>query len=145
MANKKILIIEDEVLIARSLSFEFQEIELKVIGIAANYEHAIQSISDQIPHIVISDINLKSDKDGLDAAKWINDFDKSIRIIFITGYGYDTVAERIKEVNFDLMLEKPMEAFDIVEIIKNGILHDFYEDSSSPSRTRLHGSLRQWS
>jgi len=115
----KIMIVEDEVIIAISLKMDLETEDLQITGIAARYEEALALLKKEKPDLVLCDINLKSEKDGIDVATWINNYDKNIKIIFMTGYGFDVVGDRLKNVSFQQLIEKPVEASDLKPIIES--------------------------
>ncbi|MCF7814409.1 MAG: response regulator [Candidatus Cloacimonetes bacterium] len=114
---KKILLIEDEVIIAKALAYDLKDLGLEIMGIASNYNEAIELIRTQKPDLIITDINLKSDKDGIDIAEWVNEFANEIDIIYMTGYGYDVLFDRIKETSYLAIIEKPANIMKIIEIL----------------------------
>jgi two-component SAPR family response regulator len=114
----KIMIVEDEVIIAISLKMDLETEDLQITGIAARYEEALALLKKEKPDLVLCDINLKSEKDGIDVATWINNYDKNIKIIFMNGYGFDVVGDRLKNVSFQQLIEKPVEASDLKPIIE---------------------------
>jgi DNA-binding NarL/FixJ family response regulator len=83
MKEKKILILEDELLQALDLS-EFLKKEGYNTAIVDNFEDGIKAVVEFDPQLVICDINLKHDKTGIDFAKNTNTIKPNIEIIFIT-------------------------------------------------------------
>lgn len=114
---KKLLIVEDEVLIGHSLMFDLEDIGFEVIGLATYYDQALTLIQQYKPEIVLTDINLKSDKDGIDIALWINNYDKDIKIVFITGYNNKLVRDKLDKVKYISVIEKPIDVQDILRVL----------------------------
>lgn len=83
MKEKRILILEDELLQALDLS-EFLHKEGYNTSIVDNFDDGVKAIGDFDPQLVICDINLKDDKTGIDFAKKANTIKPTIEIIFIT-------------------------------------------------------------
>jgi len=83
MKEKKILILEDELLQALDLS-EFLKKEGYNTAIVDNFEDGIKAVVEFDPQLIICDINLKHDKTGIDFAKNTNTIKPNIEIIFIT-------------------------------------------------------------
>lgn len=93
MKEKKILILEDELLQALDLS-EFLSKEGYVTQIVDSYEKGIDAVKLFDPQLIVCDINLKNNKTGIDFAKAVNEIKSSIEIIFITAVTKsDTIAE----------------------------------------------------
>lgn len=119
MMAKKILIIEDEMMVAKSLALDLESEGHEIIGLASTVDKAITVIEKQRPDIVISDINLRRDKDGFDAAKFINGFDDSIHIIFLTGYGQEFDKKKLKQIKYFRIMEKPILVHEILAIVNS--------------------------
>src|SRR6201996_4072727 len=81
----RVLIIEDESIIALDIESLVTEMGHKVTGIATTRDDAIKMAKEQKPDIILTDIQLADGSSGIDAAVAIlNDFD--IPVIFITAY-----------------------------------------------------------
>lgn len=83
MKEKRILILEDELLQALDLS-EFLYKEGYNTSIVDNFDDGVKAVTDFDPQLVICDINLKDEKTGIDFAKKANTIKPNIEIIFIT-------------------------------------------------------------
>jgi DNA-binding LytR/AlgR family response regulator len=83
--DKNILIIEDEYPIAMDMEMRLQKMGYNVVAIANTYKDALSSLHEVAPDIVLLDINLNSDKSGIDIAEIINSKFK-IPIVFVTAY-----------------------------------------------------------
>ena len=71
MAKAKILIAEDEILIARELEARLKGLDYAVVRIALSAEEAIQATSELQPDLVLMNIVLRGTMDGLTAAEEI--------------------------------------------------------------------------
>ncbi len=110
--DKKILIVEDEPLIAKDLSYILEDLGIRAIDFAMSYEDAIDSILNNQFDLILLDVNLGSEKDGIDLATEIN---KSMPtpFIFITSYYNQSTVARAKVTNPLAYLLKPFNQFDI--------------------------------
>lgn len=106
------LIVEDEPLIAKDLSFILEDIGLKHIEIAMSYEDALSALRSSRFDLILLDINLSSDHDGIDLANYIN---KEIHtpFIFITSYYNPSTISRAKVTRPLAYLLKPFNQHDI--------------------------------
>ena len=68
----KILICEDELLIAENLRLFCQNIGYEVLGIASNETEVKECLSKYIPDIILLDINLSGNREGIEIANYIN-------------------------------------------------------------------------
>ncbi|MBD2683401.1 MULTISPECIES: response regulator transcription factor [Nostoc] len=98
MASARILIVEDEILVAREIESHLQSMAYEVVGIAVTTNTVIQKITESMPDLVLMDINLQGSQDGIDMAAEISDRLK-IPVIYITAYADDSTLERAKLTN----------------------------------------------
>jgi DNA-binding NarL/FixJ family response regulator len=106
MSEIKILIVEDEPVIAQNISMYLNNNDFTVSGIAYDYEEAMNELQHNPPDAVILDINLDSAHDGIDIASHIN---KKLRIpfLFLTSYSNKETLERAKAVEPSGYIVKP--------------------------------------
>ncbi len=105
-ARIKILIVEDEILIAQDISNRLSN-NYEIIGIASSAEKAIDFIntSNRVD-IILIDIILKGDKDGIELARTITKT-YDIPFIFITSHADASIVNRAKSVNPCAYILKP--------------------------------------
>lgn len=104
---KKILLAEDEALIAMSMQLQLEEAGYNVYETVATGEEAVSCVKKNPPDIVLMDIHLSGQVDGIEAARQISDaFD--IPIIFITGYPDNETKQEASQVNPGGYLTKPV-------------------------------------
>jgi two-component system, response regulator PdtaR len=120
MKKISILIVEDEVIIAQCLKMELELMGYDVCGFVGSGEDAIRKAKEENPQIILMDINLSDEMDGVDAAKEIISF-KNIPIIFCTGYGKKELMERAKKLKPLAYLRKPV----IIEEV-NAIIDSYF-------------------
>lgn len=104
----KIQIVEDEYIIARSVELDLESYGYTVCGIAADGETAIKLARQNTPAIILMDINLAGEIDGIETASRILDF-LDTTIIFMTGYAGKDFEERISKVKHKAYLNKPVD------------------------------------
>lgn len=91
MHNTHVLIVDDNVAILQDIEIMIQDIGYIVSGMATNYTKAIDMIKNNMPDIVLLDIDLSSSKDGIDIANFIRNI-SNIPIIYLTAHNdIDTV------------------------------------------------------
>jgi DNA-binding LytR/AlgR family response regulator len=95
----KILIVEDEMIIAEHLTMLLESMDYVVVGSAINYNEAIELLETESPDLVLLDISLGGKKDGVNVAETINERFK-LPIIFTTSHSDEATIERAKKVNF---------------------------------------------
>ncbi len=80
MRRKKILIVEDQLIITMDLEYMLEELGYQVCGVSTTYEDAVSAIKSSQPDLILIDIILSGEKTGIDLAHEIN---KNYRIPFI--------------------------------------------------------------
>ena len=93
----RILIVEDEPLIAIDLEATLRTLGFDVCGRASNAREAVELATTRQPDLVLMDVYLEEGCDGTKAAKWLNDA-CDIPVLFVTGHGGRDTLERIRAV-----------------------------------------------
>jgi signal transduction histidine kinase len=91
----KILIVEDEGIVARDISLQVQAMGYTVVGCTSLGEEAIGLAGMWRPDIVLMDIQLAGDIDGIAAAQIIRE-QFAIPVVFLTAFAADDILERAK-------------------------------------------------
>mgnify|MGYP006336706761 FL=1 len=122
--EKTILVVEDETIIALDIKEVLEGEGYDVITVKT-VEKAIEIINDEKPCLVLLDVNLKQDKDGIDLGNYLLKNDK-IPYIYITSYSDKLTIDRIKVTRPHGYIAKPFKTVDIiatVEIVLNNFIH----------------------
>lgn len=106
MSRHKILIVEDEPVIAENISVYLDNNDFEVSAIAYDSHDALQQLKTNTPDAVILDINLGSEQDGIDIAAHIN-LQYQLPFLFLTSYSDKNTLERAKEVKPSGYIVKP--------------------------------------
>lgn len=96
MTTYKILIVEDEAIVALDIARRLEKMDYEVIGRLASGEEALELIAKQPPDLVLMDINLQGEMDGLDTATTIYKT-YNIPVIYLTAYAGKSTLERAKQ------------------------------------------------
>ncbi|MBN1326399.1 MAG: response regulator [Candidatus Cloacimonetes bacterium] len=94
----RILIVEDEPVIAFDMKMTLLNLNYQVCAIAYFGQDAIDKACEQRPDLVLMDINLNDEMDGIEAADYIQTH-FNIPVVFITAYADKETLERVKKVN----------------------------------------------
>jgi len=103
----RVLIVDDEFIIASSLSLQIEEMGLEVCGTAATAQEAIELAVTCRPDVVLMDVRLRGSEDGVDAALAIHS-QVGAKVIFITGSREPATMARIQEDHPAGVLFKPI-------------------------------------
>jgi two-component system response regulator LytT len=113
----KVLIVEDELIIAEDIRSKLSELGYNVTGIATDVKEAEILLKDNNPDIVMLDIILRDGDDGIALAEIIrNQYD--IPFIFLTSHADKATIERAKRVKPDGYLVKPFTDRDLYSSIE---------------------------
>ena len=88
-----ILIAEDEAIVAIALDRALRQMRFSVIGIADTGEEAIRLAEERRPNLVLMDIKLKGDMDGVEAAAQIQ-ARYDVPVVYLTAYADDQMLQR---------------------------------------------------
>ena len=91
----RVFIVEDEVLVARDIKSRLEKLGYQVIGTAARGDDAVSRVLSERPDLILMDVNLKGDMDGIEAADRIR-AEADLPIIFCTEYSNDETLARAK-------------------------------------------------
>lgn len=113
----KILVVEDELIIAEDICSMLRKMGHVVIGNAMDADEAIEILNRESPDLVLLDINLAGKRDGIMLAEEINTKYKA-PFIFITSYTDGPTIERAKKVNPANYLVKPFKSEQLYTAIE---------------------------
>ncbi|WP_298224471.1 response regulator [Flavobacterium sp.] len=102
----KILIVEDELIIAEDVRQMLTKMNYEIVGNAMDYEEAISMLDNTNPDLILLDVNLNCKKDGIDLAQEINQKYK-VPFIYTTSYSDSHTLDRAKATNPVNYLVKP--------------------------------------
>ena len=118
MSVLKIGIVEDELVIARTIVSTLDELGYLHCGPAINYTEAMEMLDNNKPDLLLLDIQLSGKKDGIDVAQKINEL-YHVPFIFLTANSDAETIDRAKKVKPHAYIVKPFtkeELFAAIEI-----------------------------
>jgi DNA-binding LytR/AlgR family response regulator len=128
-------IVEDELLVAESIREMLLESGYEVSEPAISYSHAIRMIEDFNPELLLLDIQLSGNKDGVDLAMTLRTT-HNLPIIFLTANSDKATLERVKSVKPNAYLVKPFhqeELFAAIEIAFSNFTEQNREELANTS------------
>ncbi|GAB3522548.1 response regulator [Emticicia fontis] len=137
----KILIIEDDGILAMTLSDMLEEENFNVTGMASNGKKAIELARNNPVDLILSDINIKGDIDGIETVNEILKF-KSLPIIYVTAISEKETLNRAKQTHPAAYLIKPVILTNLLNSIELAIhnFRNFYK--SNPKEETNPQSLK---
>ena len=115
----KVLIVEDEALLALSYKLSLEKKNIQVTGIVATGEDAVRESERERPDVVLMDIKLGGSIDGIEAARILS-VTQGVPCLFITGNADETTKNRaLKLVGPLRYLVKPVDSDSLGITIEN--------------------------
>lgn len=130
MEKVKILVVEDEVIVAQSIISMIEKMGYECIGTATRATEGLAIAIDKKPDIALLDINLKGEESGIWLAENINE-KLQIPYIFLTSFGDKKTIDEAKSTMPYGYLLKPVEAQNIYAAIEMALARFSLESNSS--------------
>ncbi|MDX1603146.1 MAG: response regulator, partial [Salinimicrobium sediminis] len=102
----KLLIVEDEMIIAAHISLQLSEMGYEVTGIVPRGEEALVHVKENPPDIILLDINLKGELDGIETARQMQRT-RNIPVIYLTANADDAHFNKAKDTHPYGFIAKP--------------------------------------
>lgn len=129
MSKVKILVVEDEIVIADNICMILEDLGYELLEPAIDYEEALETIEAEKPDMAILDIQLGGRKDGIDLA-WKIKEDYDFPFIFLTSNADAMTIERAKKVTPPAYLVKPFNKDDLYTSVELA-LHNYAESKGN--------------
>jgi PAS domain S-box-containing protein len=122
----RILIVEDERVVARDIREMLETLHHEVTGIAKSAETAVTLTRKTRPELILMDIRLQGSRDGIEAARTIGEI-TDIPIVFLTAYSDDELVDRAIQVMPFGYLLKPFQENELRFSIETALLKFEFE------------------
>lgn len=107
--QRRILIVEDDALVALGIRLTLQEMGYEVVGIAASEPEAVNLAAAEMPELALMDIRLRGPVDGIDTARRLRT-ELGIRSLYLSAYADEHTLSRVAQT-FPLgFVQKPYSA-----------------------------------
>jgi CheY-like chemotaxis protein len=133
----RILIVEDERIIAEDLKISLRNFGYDIIAIVSSGEDAIKKAEELCPDLMLMDIALQGDIDGIEAAEKIHE-KSDIPIVYLTAYSNGDILEKAKQTRPYAYLVKPFHENELRTKIEIA-LHE-HEMEPNPEKVSGHKS-----
>ncbi len=108
MASARILVVEDERIVAKDLQSQLEKLGYAVPVVAASGAEALQKAAETRPDLVLMDIRLKGKMDGVETSQLVRD-QFNIPVIYLTAYADENTLKRAKITEPFGYIVKPFE------------------------------------
>jgi PAS domain S-box-containing protein len=140
MSNVKILVVEDESIVAMDIKHRAEGLGYSVTGITPSGEGAIQKAAETVPDLVLMDIVLKGDMDGVEAAQRIRDT-LDIPVVYLTAYSDEKTLKRAKVTEPFGYIIKPFEDRELHSAVEVALYKHKMESKLKESEKWLSTTL----
>ena len=113
----RVLVVEDEILIRKYVILLLESVGCTIVGETAYAEKAIPLAREKSPDLILMDIRLKGDMDGIEAAKEIG-CHSNAAILFMSAYDYQKKVETLQLPNILGYMKKPLEDYELGPYLK---------------------------
>ena len=141
VSTPRILIVEDEAIIARDLRMLLESFDFTVTGVAASALEAFQKIEQSPPDLVLMDIRIKGDMDGIYAAGVVRTR-YGLPVIYLSAHADDETLRRAQTTEPFGYLVKPLGNMNIKAMVTMAIHKHRAERQLQDSRTLLFTILQ---
>jgi len=112
MAQEKILIVDDEVVVAEDIRRQLHSLGYTVVGVVSSGNDAVYVAGEHRPDVILMDVKLKGPIDGIDAARMIHT-QYGIPVIYLTAFSDEDTLERARRTLPLAYLIKPFVSSDL--------------------------------
>ena len=136
-----VLIVEDERIVAKDIEHTIRDLGYASVGIAGSCAQALSLARTTRPGLVLMDIRIQGDKDGIETAALLK-LEMDVPVIFLTAHSDGTILARAAQISPHGYLLKPVRAADIgCAIAVSLVRHEL--ETKARRRERWHASLLQ--
>jgi CheY-like chemotaxis protein len=121
MDSRKVMIVEDEGIVSIDIRNILNRLGFTVSGVAFSGEEAIEILQESGPDLILMDIGLKGDIDGIEAAKIIKT-NHNIPVIFLTGFADENTLARAKEADPAGYIIKPINEEELEAALNKALI-----------------------
>jgi CheY-like chemotaxis protein len=118
---KKVLIVEDEIILSMAIQRSLENAGFEIMTSVFSAEEALDIIDEKTPDLIIMDVTLQGDMDGLEATRLIKE-KKDIPIIVTTAHSDSNMVEKIESSGCDDLLFKPVNYNEMITRINKILL-----------------------
>jgi PAS domain S-box-containing protein len=131
-----ILVVEDEAIVAIDITQRLKRAGYDVPAVEATGEAALRKLEELHPDLVLMDVLLKGEKDGIETAREIkNQFE--IPVVFLTGQADESTQERVKNTGAYGFILKPIDTASLLPTVELALARHAFEVQLKESEKRI--------
>lgn len=140
MAKAKILVVEDDRIVAEDIKMSLKKMDFSVLGLVSSGEEALEIIAADIPDLVLMDIMLKGDMSGIDTAEQIR-LRFNIPVVYVTAYADENILGKAKHTQPFGYIVKPFEDIELNSAVEIALYKHQMETRLKESEAWLYTTL----
>ncbi|MBW2604858.1 MAG: response regulator [Deltaproteobacteria bacterium] len=138
----KIMVVEDEAVIALRLQQRLTEMGYDVPGIAYSGEEAVEKARSLIPDLILMDIMIPGKLDGIDAAEILR-AELDVPVVFLTAFSEEKIIERAKKAEPYGYILKPFQDHEIKAVIEVALYKKKMEEKLRKAYNELEARVKE--
>ena len=131
-----ILVVEDEAVVAADIAQRLKRSGYDVPAVAATGKAALRMTEELHPDLILMDILIKGEKDGIETAREIKDRFE-IPLIFLTGQADESTVKRVRDTGHYGFLLKPIDTASLLPTVEMALIKHAYDMQLKESENRL--------
>jgi len=144
VGKTSILIVEDDFIVAKVIEKSLIEIGYRIAGMVSSGPEAIEAVRQEQPDLVLMDINLQGDMDGITAAEHIQ-AQRSVPVVFLTAFSDQKTFSRALETAPYGYIIKPFQTNTLATTIEVALNKYRQEEQKESKYHWLEGALQSLS
>lgn len=118
--KEKVLIVEDEPIVALDLQQEVEQLGYEVVGLAESADEALMAVEANRPDLALMDVRIVGSMDGIQTARLLRNM-YQVPVIFLTSYSDETtIARAAREMPYGY-LTKPFQRRELKAALRLGV------------------------
>ena len=117
MTTRKVLIVEDEAIVAMALSRALPRFGYEICRVLASGEEALTFVETLLPDLILMDIHLLGAMDGIETAARIRAH-HAMPIVFMTGYDSNEIQGKTQHISNAAIVGKPIGIVALASVIE---------------------------
>jgi 1,2-diacylglycerol 3-beta-glucosyltransferase len=120
MSKARILVVEDEWLVGHHIKLILEDMGYTVVGLAGSGDEALRLAAEHLPELVLMDISLEGDMDGIEAARCVGQ-QFAMPVVFLTAFSDPQALGLAEAANLYGFIMKPFEVLELRSVIENAL------------------------
>ena len=140
VSGTRVMIVEDEAVVALHLRQELNKLGYTVAGTATAGEQALKMIEEVFPDVILMDIHIQGEMDGIETASRIPRY-LHVPVIFLTAYSEDVTLKRAGDTHPYGYLIKPFLDRELHATIKMALVRSRADEAIRENEALLFRAL----